>query len=219
MGAAAASSVRPRSALDAAAHDAYLKGMYALNKWTEQSIREAIAHFREAIAFDPGFAPAYAALAEGYVWLYSGLGIVSATEAIPPARRAIERALELDPDARRRAQGSRAHRHEPRLGSQGERRRPSPAPFSSVPDRLPRTSGMHGGSCCSRRRHDEALVELEEAERLNPLDLQVKTQIGYVHHFRHDVDRAIEQFERVLALEPSFAFAHYALGDACTQKG
>jgi tetratricopeptide (TPR) repeat protein len=40
-----------------------------------------------------------------------------------------------------------------------------------------------------------------------------------VHHFRHDVDRAIEQFESVVALEPSFAFAHYALGDACTQKG
>jgi len=47
----------------------------------------------------------------------------------------------------------------------------------------------------------------------------VKTQIGYVHHFHHDVDRAIEQFEKVLALEPTFAFAHYALGDAYTQKG
>ena len=62
-------------------------------------------------------------------------------------------------------------------------------------------------------------IELEEAERLDPLDLQLKTQIGYVHYFRHDFDRAIEQFERVLALEPSFAFAHYALGDACTQTG
>jgi tetratricopeptide (TPR) repeat protein len=69
------------------------------------------------------------------------------------------------------------------------------------------------------RRHDEALVELREAERLDPLDLQVKTLIGYVHYFRHDVDRAIEQFQRVLVLEPSFAFAHYALGDACAQRG
>ena len=52
---------------------------------------------------------------------------------------------------------------------------------------------------------------------MSPLDLQVKTQIGYVHYFRHDINRAIEQFEKVLALEPTFAFAHYALGDACTQ--
>jgi serine/threonine-protein kinase len=69
------------------------------------------------------------------------------------------------------------------------------------------------------QRHDLALNELEEAERLDPLDLQVKTQIGYVHHFRHDLARAIAQFEKVVALEPSFAFAHYALGDACTQRG
>jgi tetratricopeptide (TPR) repeat protein len=69
------------------------------------------------------------------------------------------------------------------------------------------------------RRHDQALIEMEEAERLDPLDLQLKTQIGYIHHFHHDVDRAIAQFEKVVALEPSFSFAHYALGDACTQKG
>jgi tetratricopeptide (TPR) repeat protein len=69
------------------------------------------------------------------------------------------------------------------------------------------------------RRHDLALFELEEAERLDPLDLQVKTQIGYVHRFRHDVERAIVQFEKVVELEPSFAFGHYALGDACTQRG
>ena len=68
------------------------------------------------------------------------------------------------------------------------------------------------------KRHDLALIELEEAERLDPLDLQVKTQIGYVHHFRHDLDRAIAQFEKVVAVEPSFAFAHYALGDACVQR-
>ena len=69
------------------------------------------------------------------------------------------------------------------------------------------------------RQHARALVELTEAERLDPLDLQLKTQIGYVHYFHHDLDRAIEQFEKVLALEPSFAFAHYALGDVSTQTG
>jgi serine/threonine-protein kinase len=68
------------------------------------------------------------------------------------------------------------------------------------------------------RRYDEALGELEEAERLDPLDLQLKTLIGYVHHFHHDSDRAIAQFQKVQELEPSFAFAHYALGDAWTRQ-
>ncbi len=67
------------------------------------------------------------------------------------------------------------------------------------------------------RQFDGAIVELEEAARLDPLHLQVMTLIGYFHYFRHEFARAIEQFDKVLSLEPSFAFAHYALGDACTQ--
>ncbi len=50
------------------------------------------------------------------------------------------------------------------------------------------------------RRYDQALAELSEAERLDPLDLQLNTQIGYVHFFMHDLDRAIEQFERAIEL-------------------
>jgi serine/threonine-protein kinase len=213
--------VRPvqRSAtLDVAAHDAYLRGMYALNKWNDDSMRRAIVEFRTAIGQDAAFAPAYAALAEGQVWLYSGLGILPAKDTVPEARWAIEKALELDPtlaDAHK-VRGLIAMNHDwDRRGAE---------------DALTRALQLAPGSPTAHlwnawrlalleRRHDEALIELEQAERLDPLDLQVKTQIGYVHHFHHASERAIEQFERVLALEPSFAFAHYALADACTQKG
>ena len=216
MGTAAA--MPRRSPLGAAAHDAYLKGMYALNKWAEPSMREALAHFREAIAFDPGFAPAYAALAEGYVWLYSGVGILPASEAVPPAREAVQKALELDSTL------ADAHKVRALVAMNHDWDR------QGTEEALARALHLGPGSAAAHlwnawrlvvleKSHDEALLELEAAERLNPLDLQVKTQIGYVHHFRRDVDRAIEQFARVLALEPSFAFAHYAMGDACTQKG
>jgi serine/threonine protein kinase len=86
-------AVKP--SFDVLAHDAYLKGMYALNRWTADSMQRAIAEFRDAMARDPGFAPAYVAFAEGTMWLYSGLG------GCP--------------------QDSWPHRHEPRLGSQGSR--------------------------------------------------------------------------------------------------
>src|SRR5207247_1192504 len=122
------------------------------------------------------------------------------------------------PHAGRCSQSTRPYRHEPRLGSTGSGGGAHPGP----PARSRSAAGHLWNAwrlALLERRHDEALTELEEAERLDPLDLQVKTQIGYVHHFHHDVDRAIEQFEKVLTLEPSFAFAHYALGDACTEKG
>lgn len=209
--------VARRSMFDVAAHDAYLQGMYALNKWTHHSMQEAIAHFRRAIAQDSGIAPAYAALAEAHIWLYS-VGMLPANEAVPQARWAVEKALELEStlaDAHKvRALIAMNHDWDRRGAEEG----------------LTRALELRPGSAAAHlwnawrlalleRQHDLALVELAEAERLDPLDLQVKTQIGYVHRFNHDHDRAIEQFERVAALEPSFAFAHYALGDACAQLG
>ena len=204
--------------LNVPAHDAYLKGMYALNKWTDATVRQAIVDFHEAIAADADFAPAYAALAEAHIWFYSSLGVLPARETVPHARWAVERALALDPNL--------AHAHKVHgliaMNHDWDRSRTEQA--------LTRALQLGPGSASAHlwnawrlalleTRHDLALIELEEAERLDPLDLQVKTQIGYVHRFRHDLDRAIAQFERVIELEPSFAFGHYALGDACTQRG
>jgi serine/threonine-protein kinase len=207
-----------QASFDVLAHDAYLRGMYAPNKWTADSMRRAIAEFRGAIARDPGFAPAYVALAEGTIWLYSGLGVLPASEAVPQARWAIEKALELDPSAAdaHKVRGLIAMNHDwDRKGAEEA--------ITRALELGPGAAGAHLWNAWRlallERRHDQALTELHEAERLDPLDLQVKTLIGYVHYFHHDVDRAIEQFEKVLALEPSFAFAHYALGDACTQRG
>jgi tetratricopeptide (TPR) repeat protein len=192
--------------------------MYALNKWTEAAVRHAIDDFEEAISADANFAPAYAALADAHIWFYSGLGILPANETVPRARQAVDKALTLDANLAQayKVRGLIAMNHD------WDRRAAEQA--------LTRALQLGPGSASAylwnawrlallEKRHDLALIELEEAERLDPLDLQVKTQIGYVHHFRHDLDRAIAQFEKVVSLEPSFAFAHYALGDACTQRG
>ncbi len=135
------SGERQRASLDVAAHDAYLKGMYALNKWTDDAMRRAIADFRDAIAEDSGFAPAYAALAEAHIWLYSGLGILPATK---PCRRrdGPSRRLWSSTRPRRCAQGPRPDCHEPRLGSQGGGGRAHP--------RAPARPGLGGGASLER---------------------------------------------------------------------
>jgi serine/threonine protein kinase len=213
--------VRPgerQASLDVAAHEAYFRGMYALNKWSEESMRRAIGDFREAIDQDERFAPAHAALGEAYVWLYSGIGLLPAHEAVPPARASVERALALDPAlaVAHKVGGLIAMNHD-------WDQRGAETALTRALQLAPGSASAHLWNAWRlalfERRHDQAIIELEEAERLDPLDLQVKTQIGYVHYFQHHLDRAVEQFERVLTLEPSFAFAHYALGDVCTQTG
>jgi serine/threonine-protein kinase len=206
-----------RGSLNVPAHEAYLRGMYALNKWTDAAVRQAIVDFGAAMAEDADFAPAYAALAEAHIWLYSSLGVLPARETVPRARWAVDRALALEPQL--------AHAYKVRgliaMNHDWDR--------SGAEQALTRALELGPGSASTHlwnawrlalleKRHDLALVELEHAERLDPLDLQVKTQIGYVHRFRHDLDRAIAQFEKVVELEPSFAFGHYALGDAWTQR-
>jgi serine/threonine protein kinase/Tfp pilus assembly protein PilF len=208
----------PRAPFDPKAHDAYLRGMYALNKWTDGSMQRAIADFREAIAQDSSFAPAYAALAEGYIWLYSGVGILSAAAAVPEARWAVEKALALDPrvaDAHKVTALIAMNHDWDRAGAQRALTRALELGPGSASTHLWNAWRL----ALLERQHRQALAELEEAERLDPLDLQAKTLIGYVHYFHHDLERAIHQFEKVLALEPAFAFAHYALGDATAQLG
>jgi tetratricopeptide (TPR) repeat protein len=67
--------------------------------------------------------------------------------------------------------------------------------------------------------YEEALSELRVAEDLDPLDLKIKTQVGYVHYFLRDLPRAEAQFRKVTAMDPHFAFAHYGLGDVLAQQG
>ena len=89
----------PRAAggtLDAAAHDAYLKGRQALRQRSGAiDLMQAIAQFQAALILDSTYARAWAGLGTAQVLLpeYGGASVVQAT---PEARRAIMRALELD---------------------------------------------------------------------------------------------------------------------------
>jgi serine/threonine-protein kinase len=79
-----------------AAHEAYLRGRFALHKRTELELVRAVAHFEDAIRGAPDFAPAYAALGDALVLL----GIYGAhppADVMPRARSAAEHALRLDP--------------------------------------------------------------------------------------------------------------------------
>ena len=80
------------------AYDKYLVGRYAWNQRTVDSIRTAIRNFKEAIALDPAFDQAWAALADAYVQMPE-YDVASRAEFVPLAREAIKRALEINPDS------------------------------------------------------------------------------------------------------------------------
>src|SRR5712692_4602353 len=77
------------------AYQLYLQGQYEWNKRTPQSLKKSIEYFQRAIDRDPGYALAYAGLADVYV-ISSGYGIFAPRDSYPRAKAAATKALELD---------------------------------------------------------------------------------------------------------------------------
>jgi tetratricopeptide (TPR) repeat protein len=59
-----------------------------------------------------------------------------------------------------------------------------------------------------RGRFDEALQESEQARKLDPLSVIIAADRGAILYYSRQYDRAIQQLESVLALEPNFPRAH-----------
>src|SRR4029078_11404205 len=78
------------------AYQLYLKGRYYWLKRTKDDMFKAIESYKQAIALDPDFALAYAAMAEVYNSMAKDPD-VAPKDAVPFAKTAATRALELDP--------------------------------------------------------------------------------------------------------------------------
>ena len=87
--------LRSRYVPKLAAYEAYLQAKYHDAKVTPESIETSKRFYESAIALDPEFALAHVGLASYWV-AQTVFGRCSAHEAIPAARLAIERALQID---------------------------------------------------------------------------------------------------------------------------
>src|SRR5262249_29798157 len=84
--------------VDPRGYEAYLKGRYYWNKRPVDTAK-AIEYFQKAVEIDPGYAPAYAGLADTYVTLGSWEnGTLSPKEGFEKGKAAAAKALELDPN-------------------------------------------------------------------------------------------------------------------------
>ena len=77
------------------AYDLYLLGRYHMLRGNETDLRRAIEYFDQAVATDPQFAQAYAALGQAWNFVGTGYGWLPPAEAFPVAEGYIDKALEL----------------------------------------------------------------------------------------------------------------------------
>jgi TolB-like protein/DNA-binding winged helix-turn-helix (wHTH) protein/Tfp pilus assembly protein PilF len=197
------------------AYDLYLKGRYFWNKRTKDGFQQAADYFQQSIANDPNYARAYAGLADTFA-LMSSWSYVPQTEAIPKARAAALRALQLD-NGLAEAHTSLAliaenYDYDWQSAEKEYRRAIQLDPQYA-------TAHQWYAECLSfQGRFPEALEESERARQLDPLSLIIATDHAAILYFARQYDRAIEQFRAVLAMEPNFARANMVIY-AYVEKG
>lgn len=195
------------------AYQLYLQGRYYWAKRTPQWIQKAIRYFEQATRLDPNFAQAYAGLADSYAVTASGLPPL---ERFPKAKAAAEHALSID-ETLAEAHTSLAfilYKFEWKwLEAENHFRR-----AIEVNPSYALAHHWYGEFLGLMGRFDEGLAELKEAERLDPLSLALKDDVGRLLYRARRYDEAIEQARKTLELEPNFRNAYISLMRCYQQK-
>jgi len=200
------------------AYEAYLKGRYYWNKRTADGLEKGVAYFQRAIQIDPGYAQAYAGLAESYL-VAAGWEDWMAPwrEAIPKAREAAKKALELDSSL-----GS-AHACLAYIIWEDELdQRHAEEEFKRAIELDPGYATAHqwyAEFLTAMGRYEDALAESRTALKLDPLSLIINAEVGYVYYYARKYDETIEACRKTLEMDPNFPPAHVFLSWAYVQKG
>ena len=187
--------------VDPKAYEAYLRGRYLWTHWTQglSENRAAQQQFEQAVAIDPTFAAAWASLGDNYTVLSSGQ--MSPREAMPRARAAAERALQLDP-GNAEAIAVRAYV----TGFYDWNWREAEAQFHQALALDPNAASTHaqlGMLLSLNRRFDESNAEFAKARALDPLSSYVaQLALWPVFQSRH-YDQLITDARRLLAADSS----------------
>jgi eukaryotic-like serine/threonine-protein kinase len=201
--------IRKFSATDGKAYELYLKGRHLWNKRTVDPLTKAIQHYQRSLDRDPGFALAFAGIADCYLTLGT-FEFTSPALSLPRAKAAATRALELAPALveTRTTLGclyafydwdwDRAEREfQMALAS---------APNYSV------ARQWYGASLCAKGRFAAGRKQLRAALELDPLSAMIGTQFAVGCYVERQYEEAARECRNVLDLDPHFWAAWHFLG-------
>ena len=191
------------------AYLAYIKGRSFWNQRTPAALEKGVSSFEQAIDADPGYAPAYAGLADCYTALGYG-SYQPPNVAFERARAAASRAIALDPDL--------ADPH----ASLGYAKLYYDWDFAGANLEFQRALALspnavtaldwHSVYLTAMGRFDEARAEILRARELDPLSVATNTDVGFVDYYSGHYADAEKQLRAAVEMSPSFPLAHLWLG-------
>ena len=202
---------------DVEAYNLYLLGRHHYNKVTPADFTKAVDYYRAAIARDPKFGRAYAALADAQFYAGAGYWGVRPHDTYPEAYAAAKRALELDP--------SLAEAY----GSVGMFRgwydydwNGCEAALARAVELNPSGAMLHvlfAMQLAAEGRFDEALAMRDMACRLDPAAMVVRGNASWILYLTRRMDQALADGRSLRHLDPSSAYGAFSHGLICAQAG
>jgi TolB-like protein/tetratricopeptide (TPR) repeat protein len=200
------------------AYSLYLEGRYLWNKRPGDVVWQALDRFERAIAVDPDFAPAHAALASVYGTLGAWeFGVLPPAEALAKAKAAAKRALELDPQL---AAGHTAVAYatlhfdwdaESACRQFDQAIALNPAWVDA--------HHWHSHALCAAGRFSESLAACRQIVELDPLNPLMHAHVAWHHYMARSYPDALTQAERVVRMEPGFHWGYFFAGWALERLG
>jgi tetratricopeptide (TPR) repeat protein len=203
------------SATNSEAYQLYLKGRYHANQATAAGLKKSIEYFQQAIEKDPGYALAYAGLADSYFSLGAGWIYLPASEILPKAKAASIKALELDDTLAEAhvALGYAAFFDWDWPGAERE--------FKRAIELNPNSGLSHDRYAIyleTRGRFNESMAEAQRAQELDPLSPELVSGLGFVYLSARRYDESIAQCQKALDLNPNLPVVRALLAWAYAMK-
>ena len=204
------------SATNPEAYQLYLRGRYHTNQTTGAELTKGIEYFKQAIEKDPGYALAYAGMADAYSALGGGWAYLPPSDSFPKAKAAAMKALELD-DTLAEAHAALAY-----AVFFADWDWPSTErEFKRAIELNPNSALSHARyAVCliTRLRFNESIAEAQRAQELDPLSPDIVSELGIIYFVGRQYDEAIAQFQKALDLNPNIPVVRATLGMAFAMK-
>jgi eukaryotic-like serine/threonine-protein kinase len=197
------------------AFESYLHGVAEFNRQSTEGYRAALEDYQRAIALDSTYAPAYVGLALAYEYM-SGI-YMNTTEALPKARAALARAMQLEPGnaAAYAALGYSKMSHDWDWSGAEES-------FRHALKINPNEATVHenyGVLLVVLGRFDEASRELEHAREIDPLAPLTATQSLWPLFEGRRWDEAVAHSRRIAQENPTGYMPRMVLGQSLLFRG
>lgn len=185
------------------AFEAYLRGRYYWNSYTETGLAKALECYKHAIELDPNYALAYTGVADYYNWL-GVFGIKPFDECSAAAKQAASKAVELDSSSAEAysALGFAINCHDFDWAvAEAQHRR-------AIEINPNYATGHHwyGFHLLMEGRFDEALHQMQLARQLDPMSPGIVQALAWTYYHMRRFGDSIATFRSMLEAVPDFSY-------------